>query len=223
MDAFISDSCATRRDAFGSRLPRPFRANRDPFLRVPRLETLWAEFSSPFFGAGFRSAYRTDPHAGVRRLYKRQRSNFFHSNASSGRSFACRIAVHDTVPFRVATKIRVLSRRAPGTRPSLRRRDRLIDWFDRDGSLSPEGQEDSAQGLNPGINHPKRRALKGRQIERSNKAEGGPAVRIATPLNCRLWLSRNGARFISEAASLAPFSFRANRFSLRVPRLETLG
>ena len=47
--------------------------------------------------------------------------------------------------------------------------DRLIDWFDHDGSLSPKGQEDSALGLNP---HPKRRALNGRQIERSNKAEG---------------------------------------------------
>jgi hypothetical protein len=44
--------------------------------------------------------------------------------------------------------------------------------------LRPEGAalkglQNSAQGFNPGTNHPERRALKGRQIERTNNAEIG--------------------------------------------------
>jgi hypothetical protein len=37
---------------------------------------------------------------------------------------------------------------------------------------APKGQ-DSAQGFNPGNRHPERRALKGRQIERTNIAKVG--------------------------------------------------
>jgi hypothetical protein len=39
--------------------------------------------------------------------------------------------------------------------------------------LPQRGQEDSAQGFNPGNRHPERRALKGRQIERTNNAKVG--------------------------------------------------
>jgi hypothetical protein len=38
---------------------------------------------------------------------------------------------------------------------------------------APKGQQDSAQGFNPGNRHPDRRALKGRQIERPNNAKVG--------------------------------------------------
>jgi hypothetical protein len=38
---------------------------------------------------------------------------------------------------------------------------------------APKGLEDSAQGFNPGNRPPRRRALKGRQIERPNKVEVG--------------------------------------------------
>jgi hypothetical protein len=36
---------------------------------------------------------------------------------------------------------------------------------------APQGLQNSAQGFNPGIVHQERRALKGRRIERPNKAE----------------------------------------------------
>ena len=38
---------------------------------------------------------------------------------------------------------------------------------------APKGQEDSAQGFDPGNRHPERRALNGRQIERTNNAKVG--------------------------------------------------
>jgi len=51
-----------------------------------------------------------------------------------------------------------------------------------DGSLSPKGQQDSAQGFNLvltlGTNHQKRLALNGRQMERPNQAKVGPMVQL---------------------------------------------
>src|ERR1700734_1000009 len=44
--------------------------------------------------------------------------------------------------------------------------------------LAPKGLQDSAQGFNPGNRPPRRRALKGRQMEHTNKAEWGPMARL---------------------------------------------
>ena len=74
-----------------------------------------------------------------------------------------------------------------------RRRARLGD------RLAPKGQQDSAQGFNPGNYHPKRRALKGRQIKRANTG-----------------IIRHG----NHPGTSRPF--RAKRI-LWFPRVETLG
>jgi hypothetical protein len=71
---------------------------------------------------------------------------------------------------------------------------------------APEGLQNSAQGFNPGHRSPReRRALKGRQIERPNKAEvgfDGPIV--ARPSCALLLLRRNRCDLNRVPASLAP-------------------
>ena len=70
---------------------------------------------------------------------------------------------------------------------------------------APKGRQNSAQGFNPGTDHPTARALKGRQIESTNNAEVRP---IVAPRNCashfaQRWL-RNSPGILSplQGASL---------------------
>jgi hypothetical protein len=49
----------------------------------------------------------------------------------------------------------------------------LLAW-----AFAPKGSEDSAQGFNPGNDH-QRRALKGRQIERTSHTKAGVIVNMS--------------------------------------------
>jgi hypothetical protein len=54
---------------------------------------------------------------------------------------------------------------------------------------APKGRQDSAQGFNPGNRHPERRALKGRQIERTNNVKA--SSNCVPRLNCASHSRRN--------------------------------
>jgi len=71
------------------------------------------------------------------------------------------------------------------------------------GKFAPKGLSDSAQGFNPGNRRSKRRALKGRQIGRTNNAavesnRSTPQLRTL----CTLFCATIGARFVFQP--LAP-------------------
>ncbi len=72
-----------------------------------------------------------------------------------------------------------------------------------------------------GIVHQERRALKGRQIERPNKAEAGPMVQLSqVPIAHSDFCVATGASFIWYP-HLSPL--QGEPFILRIPRVETLG
>ena len=66
---------------------------------------------------------------------------------------------------------------------------------------APKGLQDSAQGFNPGNRHPERRALKGRQIERTNNVKA--SSNCVPRLNCAFTFSQKSVRDIS-GRPLAP-------------------
>jgi hypothetical protein len=74
--------------------------------------------------------------------------------------------------------------------------------------LHPEGvervQPGGSTGFNPGETVPRRRALKGRQVERTNKGEGGSIVHVSV-------VRSNSCTSRCKIHRLAPRPFRANR------------
>jgi hypothetical protein len=85
----------------------------------------------------------------------------------------------------------------------------------------PKGLQNSAQGFNPGIVDQERCALKGRQIERSNKAEAGSDVQLShVPIAHSDFCPAIGASFIWHPR-LSPLQGEPSIF--RIPRVETLG